>query len=240
PWAHLAIMDEGLEKQDALVKVEHPIMNERKHINGTVTMDVPLISMFAATNVSIEEAVDGKAAYIDRYHLRFKVGYPDDEEMIKEIRRVTRARRKGLEQGTTVTLKELAAAQKEAMDVEISEEVDNAVGKIYKQCLGRGIIVSPRRLAQLDPVVQAKAWLRGRTKADPSDLRVFEHALWTNECDIEPLQNIIDKEAKSQVNQALELLQDVEGMKTKWQGVAHGDAKRATIAADVKKHVQQL
>jgi len=240
PWAHFALMDEVLECQPALVRVMHPIMNEGVFVNGTNVLQVPLKSMFGATNETIEDAVDNMPAFIDRWHLRYKVGYPEDPELLKQIRSISREHRKKGRTGTTITLAELEAAQREVLDVAITDEVDTTVGKIYKHCLGRGIIVSPRRFAQLDPVVQAKAWLRGRETADPSDLQIYRHCLWTEERHVEPLGKILNTEAKSQVNQAREMLDDIKKMHKQWKGLKHNDANRSKLAQTVKEKTQKL
>ena len=246
PESDVAFLDEVLEMGNALVKELHAPMNERRFSNGGKWVQTPTISVFGATNVDPDDAIEGKAAFLDRWHLRIKVGYPQSREAITAIRELNRKLRKDAAAGkttkkTTITKHELLAAQKEVLDIEVPKEVDDTVYKIQKKLYQEGgILQSPRRLTFVDPIVQASAWMRGNSTVDLADLAILKYAFWHRYEDIETVDRVMAVEAKSHISQSNELLKDIERVYKQFQDLSKGDPKRGRLKAQVSEKVLKL
>ena len=246
PEAHVAFLDEVLEMGDALVKELHAPMNERRFSNGGQWIQTPTISVFGATNVDPDDAIEGKSAFLDRWHLRIKVEYPQSLTEITKIRKLNRRHRllsasSKQEQVTTITLQELYAVHRAVLHVGVPKEIDEAIFKIQKKLfMEHGIVTSPRRLAAVDPIIQASAWLRGNSEVDMSDLAVLKYAFWNRYEDIAAVDKVMAVEAKSHISQSNELLKDVEKIWNHFQTLDKGDVKKLQLRAQVDEKTLKL
>lgn len=238
--AHYAFMDEVFEVNDALVKTLHPIMNERRTSDDGKWHDVPLECMFGATNVTVEDAIEGKAAFVDRWHLRYCLVYPEDPKEIEAILKMAYREQTKKPKRTKTTLEGVLAAQQEVLKVDIPDDVFKTIIKIVRQLGAKGVKVSPRRLVQCLPILQASAWFRGHEAVDNSDLAIFRHALWEEERHIDHLVKILAVEAKSHISQSKELLDDVKRLQQKHSQMKEGDPDAAKLLEQVHQKAQKL
>src|SRR5512140_636166 len=77
PEAHIAFLDEVFKANSSILNSILTLMNERRFHNGREPMEVPLVTLFGASNELPEE--DELQALYDRFLLRFVVGYIADE-----------------------------------------------------------------------------------------------------------------------------------------------------------------
>lgn len=77
PEAEIAFLDEVFKANSSILNAILTVMNERRFHNGRDVTEVPLISLFGATNELPEE--DELQALYDRFLLRYVVGYIADD-----------------------------------------------------------------------------------------------------------------------------------------------------------------
>lgn len=228
PEAHFAFLDEVLECGDALVKELHPILNERKYCVLGTFQKVPLLSAFGATNVTPDDAFEGKGAFLDRWMLRYNILANKSPEVLINIRRSKQNKVKSSVTSTKIKLEELRAAQQAAEDVEVPEGINETVAKIFKKLLAKSIIVSTRRLTEMDSVLKSCAWLDGRTYVDGADMDLLRHILWNRIEDYDEVVKIVAAEAKTTASLAAEFLTAVRNDVEAWKkagGPADGRQK---------------
>src|SRR5208337_264311 len=78
PTAHVAFLDEIFKSNSSILNSFLTVLNERKFHNGSRVLDVPLLSVFGASNELPEENESLEALY-DRFLFRCSVKYVDDE-----------------------------------------------------------------------------------------------------------------------------------------------------------------
>jgi len=246
PDCDVAVIEEVCEVTDAIKKEMHSPMNERRFSNGGVWEDCPLITIFGSTNLDPDLMMETAAAYMDRWHLKIKVEYPQSREEITRIRALNRQLRRqaldGAPEFTTITKRELLAAQHEVLRIKVTREVDDTVFKIQKKLNvdAGGIVQSPRRLTFIDPIIQASAWLRGNPAVDLADLAILKYAFWHRYTDIEAVDKVMAVEAKSHISQSNELLKDIERIFGQFQKLPKGDQKRQKLKAQADEKALKL
>jgi MoxR-like ATPase len=241
PEAHLGMLDETYEIGDALVKELHPIMNERTFVNDGQVYNIPLISVFGATNVSPEDAWEGKKAFIDRFLVRFMVTEITDPNQIREIRKLRREPA-SKERPTTVTLEEIQAASTAAKSVKVSDEIDDVILKIYKKLtIGESAVkLSTRRLVEVDDVLKASAWMHGRSGVDNADLNILRYVFWNVTNDIENVRAVVAAEAKSSQAIADDQVSYVSGEYARWKNMPASNPARGKAIEHVKERSKKI
>ncbi len=185
PTAEVAFLDEIFKANSAILNSLLSLLNSRKFMHGSKSVDVPLISLFAASNEVPSD--EGLAALFDRFGLRVRVDYLDSyhfrglmqKGMALELNQLTRdAAPKHL-----LTAADLLAAQRHVARVVAS--IDEDLLATYKglvfQIRGEGVQISDRRVVKLLKLAAASAIFDGRETVDDSDLFVLRHVWNTPE-----------------------------------------------------------
>ncbi len=174
PTAHFAFLDELFKANTAISNALLTAMNERLYDDGQGRIQIPLISLFGASN----ELPQGEelAAFWDRLVTRLMVSYVSDSVFGQLLRTATQAR----QAPTTLDLKDLEALQAMVVTLPIPNTVYEAMISLRKDLAGKGIIASDRRWLQMLRFVQASALMEGRDRVEEDDLIVMKDALWSN------------------------------------------------------------
>lgn len=197
PEATVAFIDEIFKANEPILNMLLPILNEKKFFNDGKAVDIPLISLFAASNETPEEG-EGLEALYDRLLFRAWVGYIEDNENKIKMFQSSLARRsstgaKALSK-TTVSLEELEAIRLKANDVVVPEKVLRAFLKLTSQLNTIfNIKISDRRKNECLKAMQGHAVLNSRDVASLEDLKALLFILWEDENDIEDLRKEITK-----------------------------------------------
>ena len=181
--AELVFLDEIFKAGSAILNALLKIANERIFHNGDQEMQVPLISLFGASN-EMPQGNELEALW-DRFLLRFRVGYVTDNGFAKFIRAASAklgANHNGhsLNGGQPLTLlqSELAALQEVAAQAAIPNAAIDLIEQLRRDLVGKGIIISDRRWGQALGVLQAHALAEGRDTVTEDDLVFLKHVLW--------------------------------------------------------------
>lgn len=172
PEAELAFLDEVFKGSSAILNTLLTIMNEREFDNGTVRVQVPLISLFAASN-EMPQGEDLNAMW-DRLVLRVMVDYTTEPGFAKLIRAAAAPALT-----TTITRAELASIQEVTTQIPIPAGTYGAIETLRKDLKTKGIIVSDRRWQWAVSLLKGQALLEGRAAVEEDDLMILKEALWT-------------------------------------------------------------
>jgi MoxR-like ATPase len=200
PEAHIAFLDECFKANSAILNSLLTLVNERKYHNNGTPQDVPLQSLFGASN-ELPEGEELGALY-DRLLLRFVVPYIADDSDFKEMMLMDLEDRNAV----TVTLSELEVMQAEAMAVTIPEEVIDTIIQIKNNLEKEGVINSDRRFKQCLDVLKAHAYLHDRTAVSDDDLSILQYILWSQLAEIKIVNRVIIGTANPLMNKILELM----------------------------------
>ncbi len=184
PEAHIAFLDEIFKANSAILNSLLTLINERKFKNNGAPSAVPLQTMFGASN-ELPEGEELNALY-DRFLLRYVVGYIAEDNNFKRMMTGTNSAT-----NTTMTLTELAEAQKEAGAVVIPDDVMDAMIKIRNMLKKEGVIASDRRFKQSLGILKAHAWINGRKAISEDDMPILQHILWSQPTEIKTVQRVI-------------------------------------------------
>ena len=172
PESHVALLDEIFKSNSAILNACLTLMNERQFMNGTATLDCPLITLIGASN----ELPDGDdlEALFDRFALRLVVPYIADPDNVKRL-----LSDKSSVPAATMTLDELVQCQEESASVEVPEAfLDVLVNAVKPKLEEQGVRVSDRRWQHIVRFLQAYAYLDGRDAVTLDHFDVLTDLLW--------------------------------------------------------------
>ena len=193
PLFHNLILADEINRAPA--KVQSALleaMAERQITVGSVTYPLSELFLVMATQNPLEQegTYPLPEAQLDRFLMHVFVEYPDAETE-KDILRLTRTEaREGLSEPakplTTISQESLFAARKEALDVYMSDELENYLLQLvlatrnpgrYDEKLATWLEygASPRASMALDRCARAHAWLAGRDFVGPEDIQAMAH-----------------------------------------------------------------
>ena len=195
PQAEIVFLDEIFKSSSAILNSLLHVINERKFANGPVVSQVPLISLFAASNEVPND--DSLAAMFDRFLLRVLSDNLDSYHFGELMQRgialeVSRMTGRGDELRPVLAVRDLRAVQA-AFDrfmVFPDEFLAKYKGLIF-QIRSEGISVSDRRAVKLLKLFAASAVFDGRTRVHDGDFFVLRH-IWNNLDQVELLEEIVN------------------------------------------------
>jgi MoxR-like ATPase len=184
PEAHIAFLDEIFKANSSILNAILTLINERLFHNGKDITQVPLLTLFGASNELPED--DELMALYDRFLVRFVVNYiAEDFRFLRMLESTpTNAR-------TTVSLAELHAVQREVREVAISSQIYRGIADIRRELNKRNIHASDRRYRQALTLLQAHAYLEGSSEVMERNLFFLEHVLWRDPSEHEQVRSTI-------------------------------------------------
>ena len=186
PEAHIAFLDEVFKASSSILNTLLTVMNERIYYNGTEVMEIPLISLFGASNELPSEEDELEALY-DRFLLRYVVDYiKEDFRFLKLLQGD-----KNNSKETVITPQELDYCKTQVREVTVPSNTLKLIGRIRKELSKKGINPSDRRYKQSISVLKAKAYLDGREEVAEEDLRFLENVLWRDPGEKSEIQSVI-------------------------------------------------
>jgi len=161
PEAHIAFLDEVFKASSSILNTILTLMNERRFHNGREVVEVPLLTLFAASNELPED--DELLALHDRFLLRFVVDYlGEDFRFLKLLQARPPAAR------TTLPLGALEEARARAAALPVPGEVLRAMTDLRRELRAKNVIVSDRRWARCARTPTSPGATRWGTRTCPS------------------------------------------------------------------------
>ncbi len=195
PQAEIVFLDEIFKSNSAILNSLLTVINERKFTNGSNVVEVPLISLYAASNEVPND--EGLSAMFDRFLLRVLSdnldSYHFHELMNKgvalEVGKMT-GRAKGLKPLLSAADLRAIQANFDKFMVFPEDFLAKYKGLIF-QIRSEGISVSDRRAVKLLKLFAASAVFDGRTRVHDGDFFVLRH-IWNNLDQVELLEEIVN------------------------------------------------
>ena len=224
PEATIAFLDECFKANSAILNSLLTIVNERKYHNNGTPANVPLQSLFGASN-ELPEGEELGALY-DRFILRYSVNYIADDSDFKAMLTMDMTN----QNPETVTLAELAVMQAEAMAVKIPYEVIETLIQIRNKLKKEGIINSDRRFKQSLDILKAHAYINGRDVVGDDDLTILQHILWSQPAEIKTVSRVIVGTANPIMNKIPELIDQSHEIELTVQDMLTNEPDQASTA----------
>jgi MoxR-like ATPase len=176
--AHIAFVDEIFKCSTAALNETLAFLNERLYHpeSGGEPIVCPLVSAITASNEL--PSGDDAAAIYDRLLMRLEVGYLADPSNFAALVRSAVAVPAPATR-TTVDLAEVQhAVQLEVPAVAVGDAIVDAICTLRAALRRKELLSSDRRWRQAVRLLQASAWLDGRTEVGETDLAILTHVLW--------------------------------------------------------------
>lgn len=192
PTADIAFLDEGFKAGATILNTLLRIMNERKFRHGVDMLNVPLRSMFLASNEIPTEA-ELNALY-DRILFRFNVQDLSRPEHFARLLRHEDKIRSFLQAPpvATISAKGFAGVRAAVDAVQVPERVLGSIVDIRDTLAAdHGITASSRRWLKTLKGVRAHAYMAGRSEAEEADLISLSYMLWNQLSEIDAVNSVV-------------------------------------------------
>ncbi len=194
PQAEVVFLDEIFKANSAILNSLLTLLNARRFVHGNVTVRVPLISMYAASNeVPTDDAL---SALFDRFLLRVRVDYLDSYHFRGLLQKGIDLEAKGMNPSSeqlrpVVSAAQLLSVQRHFGDLLRFDEDFLATFKgLVFQIRSEGVGLSDRRVVKLLKLFAASAVFDGRERVNESDFFILRH-VWNTPEQEEILQEIV-------------------------------------------------
>ena len=226
PEAHIAFMDEVFKSNAPTLNALLTIMNEHIFYNDGKPVEVPLISMFGASNEPPEdESLD---AMYDRFIFRMNVQYIHDAANKKRMHSNYVDNRAGLlnlVNKTTITLAEVQALQAAANAVKVPKDIINKFIRLISDLDRQAVHISDRRQNECFKVMQGSAVLAGRNSVTLDDFKSLVYVLWEKEEHIPLIESSILKMVNPYDDRFKELKENFNQVKTDIESITDSSQK---------------
>ena len=186
PGGEFVFLDELFNANSAILNNLLTVLNERLYRRGAEVHQLPLLSLFAASNHLPED--EALRALFDRFLLRCHVDNLRREEMPRLLQAGW-----DLEQSnpieSSVSANDLRVLARQIYQVELGGITDRYADVVSK-VRDLGVAFSDRRAVKVLKLVAASAILCGRSAARVSDFWVFRY-VWDREEQVAPLTALV-------------------------------------------------
>ena len=210
PTAHIALLDEIFKASSAILNSLLTILNERKYHNGREIVDVPLLSVFGASNELPEEDESLEALY-DRFLFRYRLSYIQDDENFKSL-----LFREPEDFRPTASLQvlEIEKLRKNANSLPVDPDVEVIVTELRRNLQLQEIEISDRRWKRIVQVLKVAACSSGCPVVDRTMALLLQHMLWNLPEERETIRKTVFKLVVSGGTNTEKLRLDTEDLKT--------------------------
>src|SRR5262249_9628007 len=193
PDAEIVFLDEIFKSNSAILNSLLGILNERRFANGADVVEVPLVSLYAATNEVPND--ENLAAMFDRFLLRVVSDNLDSyhfhnlvqKGLENEVRRVSPHPLRPVVPASLLHQLHADIGKR----LHFSEDFLAKYKGLIFQIRSEGITVSDRRVVKLLKLFAASALFEGRSEAADGDFFVLRH-IWNNLDQAELLEEIVN------------------------------------------------
>lgn len=208
PESHIVFLDEIFKANDGLLNSLLTALNEREYTNEGVTIRIPTISFFAASN-EIPNFSDPAESILrplyDRFELKVITQYVQD----RDTRLAMLAKKQSEVWDTcceTISLDELYQMQGEVSQIRVPARINEVMDDILCELRRRGVHVSDRKYFGFTPIVQANAWLDGRAEVTIPDLLILSAYLWTAEEELPLIKKVLEDICENPLGEKIDSL----------------------------------
>jgi MoxR-like ATPase len=223
PTAHLGWIDEVFKANSSILNALLLIINEREFMNPGDDPNVPLISLFTASNEMPQSSE--LEALVDRLLIRHIVKELQDPDLIVQMLAL-----EPREPQAFLSLADIEQANKEANEVEIGDNIYSSMLELSTKLRREGIDVTDRRLKQSMSIIKAEAWLNGRNVAEVIDTRPLVYVMWRNPAHFEQVRKMVLDLADPIEREVLKLREELEKAYSEFKLVMDDEDNKHTRA----------
>ena len=173
PQANIAFLDEIFKANSSILNSLLTILNERRFHNGNEVVNVPILSVYGASN-ELPDEEEGLAALYDRFLYRFFItNVQEDENFLKVLTSSNES-----VGGTSIGMEEIEAVKAQVAGITVGQDVLQAYLSLRKHFRSQGIYVSDRRWNKTLMLLRTAAAALGRKDVDLTFLPLLQHMLW--------------------------------------------------------------
>jgi MoxR-like ATPase len=194
-------------------------MEERKYRHGDEIITTPLSSLLCASN-ELPSAADELGALYDRIHLRVQVEPIKDNRNLHKMLVLT-----DQDMDPIMSWDDVIEAQVQAKAITQSKEALDGLIKLRGALIAEGFSPSDRRIRKVLTLMQASAWLDGRTETIADDLLVCQHTMWDRPEQIADVDKIVTAHASPLAARCATLLADIDRYEVEIAKVTDDDRK---------------
>jgi MoxR-like ATPase len=194
PEAEVVFLDEIFKANSAILNSLLTLLNARRYTHGNLTVRVPLISLYAASNeVPTDEAL---SALFDRFLLRVRVDYLDSYHFRGLLQKGVELEAQGMNPDAEPLRPVVSAADLLHLQrnfgklLDFNEEFLATFKGLVFQIRSEGVGLSDRRIVKLLKLFAASAVFDGREEVNDSDFFVLRH-VWNTPEQEEILQEVV-------------------------------------------------
>src|SRR5947209_4703883 len=186
PEAEFVFLDELFNANSAILNNLLTVLNERVYRRGAETHELPMLSLFSASNHLPED--EALRALFDRFLLRCHVDNLRREAMPRLLAAGWEMERAAPGE-SAVTAADLRKLSRRIFEVDLSR-VSGPYGELVFKVRDLGVSLSDRRAVKVLKLVAASAVLCGRSEAELSDFWTLRY-VWDREEQIGPLASLV-------------------------------------------------
>ena len=174
PTANFGFLDEIFKANSVILNAMLTAMNERMFRNGQETLNIPLVSIFGASNEIPEN--DELSAVWDRLHFRHSVQPLSSSANMARLLRLEEVENPD----PILSMADIYQAQQDLRKVTIPDSVIEAILDLRADLAAESIHPTDRRWKQTMDILRAEAWLRDGEEVEINDCRSLVHVLWND------------------------------------------------------------
>lgn len=220
PCARYVHCDEMGKANPSLLGGFLTITNERVYHNNARVMITPNMSTFACSNEMLTED-DSNAAMWDRMHVRVLVDYIQEPANFAKLLQLGTGPAPSTR--TTIDFPDLLhAINVDVPAVHVGQDTIDALLQLRDALRASGLRPSDRRFRSTVRLMQASAYLNGRSQCNEDDLAVARFVFWDSPEQITQVERLVLGLSNPTNEEALKILDQIEQLA---QGVAERQGK---------------
>ena len=220
PDASVAFIDEIFKANSAILNSLLTILNERQFDNGNVRIDVPLISVIAASNELPED--EGLDALFDRFLFRYQVE-PVTNDGFDALLSISSASE--YKQFEKLSASDIKNTQSNSANVKLNTESHELIRNLRGFLSEKSIYISDRRWRKALKILQVCAYTNNKDSIDTWDCVLLTHLMWNHPDQIDDLNNWFIDELKLDIKRQA---QRIEKLVLVWESKLDEDKLRYT------------
>ncbi len=187
PTANVSFLDEIFKSNSSILNSLLTILNERKYHNGSAILDVPLFTVFGASNELPEENESLEALY-DRFLFRYFVEYVQDESNFVDLITSTP---ENFIPSAMLTVGDLCCMKERSAELPLDDDVVEAMVALRREFRNTGVMISDRRWKKMVQVLRVASYALERGRVDRTMLMLLQHMMWKRPEELATLRKLL-------------------------------------------------
>ncbi len=193
PEAKIAFLDEIWKSSNAILNQLLRVINEREFEDGGQIRNIPLWSVFAASN-ELPEEEEGLEALYDRFLYRYWQNYISADKWDMYLDEFWRTNQPGFKVGFgPISFEEVEKAHAQLWKVDLSPIKQKFLKVLVTLQDEQHIVVSDRRKGQCMIAVAANTVINNRKVAQAKDLDILQYTIPANEKEFRVINQVLEE-----------------------------------------------